>query len=367
MPPRLNIPPVTRVVLVVLLLQSVLSAAVRYRQWSAHSEIVVEWLTLIPQLSLFYPWTFLTATLVENNIFTLAIAGLTLYHGGKYLERAWSSREFAKFLLVASLIPNTLTFLTLVTLFTITRNERWTLTTIAGTIPLQISFLVAFSQLVPAHTVTLFRGVLSLRVPKFPLIYIGIVAVLSLTPLLTSASLFLSIFGLLASWTYLRFYKTIFPDLDSSQPASMRGDASETFAFAEFFPGPVKPFVAAITEPIFNLLVAMRICTPFSQADISAAQGGNFIQRSGHGGVRAEAERRRALALKVLDQRLHAATAGPSSGSRSQSQPPNQPGGSGVHTHQQPNAQAAMTSQPTTVLGETNYNPDHDHTDKSDS
>ncbi|KAI0385383.1 DUF1751-domain-containing protein [Hypomontagnella monticulosa] len=367
MPPRLNIPPVTRVVLVVLLLQSVLSAAVRYRQWSAHSEIVVEWLTLIPQLSLFYPWTFLTATLVENNIFTLAIAGLTLYHGGRYLERAWSSREFAKFLLVASLIPNTLTFLVLVTLFTITRNESWTLTTIAGTIPLQISFLVAFSQLVPAHTVTLFRGVLSLRVPRFPLIYIGLVSVLSLTPLLTSASLLLALFGLLASWTYLRFYKTVFPDLDSSQPTSMRGDASETFAFSEFFPGPVKPFVSAITDQIFSILVAMRICTPFSQADISAAQGGNFVQRTAHGGVRAEAERRRALALKVLDQRLHAATAGTSSTSRGQSQPPNQPSGPTVQTQPQTSAQAAMTSQPSTVLGETNYNPDQDHIDKGES
>ncbi|KAI1136722.1 DUF1751-domain-containing protein [Hypoxylon sp. FL0543] len=367
MPPRLNIPPVTRVVLVVLLLQSVLSAAVRYRQWSAHSEIVVEWLTLIPQLSLFYPWTFLSATLVENNIFTLGIALLTLYHGGKYLERAWSSREFAKFLLVASLIPNTLTFLVLVTLFTITRNEDWTLMTIAGTIPLQISFLVAFSQLVPAHTVTLFRGVLSMRVPRFPLLYIGVVTILSITPLLTSASLLLAIFGLLASWTYLRFYKTVFPDLDSSQPTSLRGDASETFAFAEFFPGPLKPFVAAITDQIFNLLVAMRICTPFSQADISAAaQGGNFVQRSGHGGVRAEAERRRALALKVLDQRLHAATGGPSSAGRSQSNPPSQPSGPTISTQPQPNTQAAMTSQPTTVLGETNYNPDQDHIGKGD-
>ncbi|KAI2632082.1 eukaryotic integral membrane protein-domain-containing protein [Hypoxylon sp. NC1633] len=368
MAPRLNIPPVTRVVLVVLLLQSVLSAAVRYRQWSAHSEIVVEWLSLIPQLSLFYPWTFLTATLVENNIFTLAIAGFTLYHGGRYLERAWSSRELAKFLLVASLIPNTLTFLVLVTLFTVTRDESWTLTTIAGTIPVQISFLVAFSQLVPAHTVTLFRGVLSLRVPRFPLLYIGLVFVLSLTPLLSSASLLLALFGLLASWTYLRFYKAVFPDLDSSQPTSMRGDASETFAFAEFFPGPVKPFVSMITDPIFNALVAMRICTPFSQADISAAHGGNFMQRTAHGGVRAEAERRRALALKVLDQRLHAATttAGSSSGPRSQSQPPIQPSGPTIQTQPQPNIQAAMTSQPTEVFGETSYNPDQDHNERGD-
>lgn len=127
MPPRINIPPVTRVLLIALLLQSVLSAAVRYRQWSANSEIVVEWLTLVPQLSLFYPWTFVTTTLVENNIFTLGIAGLTLFQGGRYLERAWSSREFAKFLLVVSLIPNALSFLFLVAAFTLTRNERWTL------------------------------------------------------------------------------------------------------------------------------------------------------------------------------------------------------------------------------------------------
>ncbi|KAI1506477.1 eukaryotic integral membrane protein-domain-containing protein [Biscogniauxia marginata] len=365
MPPRLNIPPVTRILLGVLLLQSVLSTAIRYRQWSAHSEIVVEWLTLVPQLSLFYPWTFVTTTLVENNIFTLAIAGVTLYHGGRYLERAWSSREFAKFLLVVSLIPNLLCFLVLVTFFTVTRNERWTLTTIAGTIPLQISFLVAFSQLVPAHTVTIFRGVLSMRVPRFPLLYVGLVTILSLTPLLTSASFFLAIFGLITSWTYLRFYKTIFPDLDSSQPTSMRGDASETFAFAEFFPGPVKPFVAAFTDQVFNVLVAMGICTPFSQADISAAHGSTFLQRTAPGGVRAEAERRRALALKVLDQRLHAATASPAG--RGQSQNPIQSSGSTIQTQPQPNTQAAMTSQPTNILGETNYDPDHDNIEKGDS
>ncbi|CAJ2511641.1 Uu.00g072660.m01.CDS01 [Anthostomella pinea] len=366
MPPRLNIPPVTRVLLVVLLTQSVLSAAVRYRQWSAHSEIVVEWLTLVPQLSLFYPWTFVTTTLVENNILTLGIAGVTLYHGGKYLERAWSSREFAKFLLVVSLIPNALCFFVLIIFFTVTRNEMWTLTTIAGTIPLQISFLVAFSQLVPAHTVTLFRGVLSMRVPRFPLIYTGVVTILALTPILTSASLFLAVFGLITSWTYLRFYKTVFPDLDTSQPMSMRGDASETFAFAEFFPAPAKPFVSAFTDQIFNVLVAMRACTPFSQADMSIASGNTLLQRSapGPGGVRAEAERRRALALKVLDQRLHAATA---STPRSQSTLPAQPSGPPIQTQPQANVQAAMTSQPGTMLGETSYNSDQDNGEKENS
>lgn len=275
------------------------------------------------------------------------------------------------------------------------------MTTIAGTIPLQISFLVAFSQLVPAHTVTLFRGILSLRVPRFPLVYLGLVLILSLTPLLTLASFLLAVFGLLTSWTYLRFYKTVFPDLDSSQtPYSLRGDASETFAFAEFFPAPAKPLVAALGDQIFNVLVALRLCTPFSQAEVSAA-GGNSggyhpysHRNAAPGSARAEAERRRALALRALDQKLHAATAGrggaagsasagaaaggaSGAGGRSVSPAPpppavtaDPPPTTGPTVLQQPvsNNQTAMTSRPSDgMLGETTYTPDHDDGDKSES
>lgn len=126
MPPRINIPPVSRILLIALGLQSILSAGIRYRQWTANSEIVIPYLNLVPQLSLIYPWTFLTTTLVESNVFTFSIACLTLYHGGRYLERAWSSREFAKFLIVVALVPNTLCFATMILFFTFTRDERWT-------------------------------------------------------------------------------------------------------------------------------------------------------------------------------------------------------------------------------------------------
>jgi hypothetical protein len=126
MPPRINIPPITRALLIALLFQSFLSAAIRYRQWTEDSHIVIPYLTLVPQLSLVYPWTFLTSALVEGNIFTLAISGLTLYHGGRYLERAWSSADLAKFLVLVTVIPNVLTFLVMVLFFTLTRNESWT-------------------------------------------------------------------------------------------------------------------------------------------------------------------------------------------------------------------------------------------------
>lgn len=180
---------------------------------------------------------------------------------------------------------------------------------------------------------------------------------MSLTPLLSSAAFWLAIFGFLTSWTYLRFYKTVFPDLESSQPASLRGDASETFAFAEFFPNPVKPFVAAFADQVFEALVAVRVCTPFSQADVSAARGDSFLQRGTPGSARAEAERRRAIALKALDQRLHAASS--HSTTRGSSNPPSHPSGPAVETQPQPSTQTAMTSQPGQMLGETKFEPDH--------
>lgn len=232
---------------------------------------------------------------------------------------------------------------------------NFSLTSISGGVSIQVAFLVAFSQLIPAHTVTLFRGILSLKVPRLPLLYIGLVTVLSLTPLLTRAAVWQASFGFLSSWTYLRFYKTVFPDLDSSQPASLRGDASETFAFAEFFPGPVKPFVAGLAEQVFNILVMMRLCVPFSHADMSISRGERSLQRGTPGSARAEAERRRALALKALDQRLSAASAG------AQSKAPAQPSGPTVQIQPQPSAHTAMASKSDGILGETRFEPDDDN------
>lgn len=50
----------------------------------------------------------------------------------------------------------------------------------------------------------------------------------------------------------------------------------------------------------------VKICTPFSAQPRGEP---SFVQRGTPGSARAEAERRRALALKALDQRLNAVTA----------------------------------------------------------
>lgn len=105
---RINLPPATRVFLVSLLALSLLYNVARWRQIGVtpNTNPIVPYLTLVPSEFLYYPWTLFTATFVEQNIFTVLLNSATLLYGGKYLERAWGSSEFGKFILIVSVIPN---------------------------------------------------------------------------------------------------------------------------------------------------------------------------------------------------------------------------------------------------------------------
>ena len=186
---------------------------------------------------------------------------------------------------------------------------------------LQGAFLVAFKQLVPEHTVTISKGLIRIRVKHFPALFLAANTTSGIV-FGTDTALVLAWLGFLTSWIYLRFYKRQ-PELSSPATGGneLRGDASETFAFASFWPDAVQPAVAAISDSLYNALVALHVCTPFSAEEIESSneqatargEGGlpSLLEagsRRGGGGKREEAERRRALALKVLDQRLQAAS-----------------------------------------------------------
>ena len=124
--PRINLPPLTRLLLVALLSLSALNAGLRTRKWTqsldatpsptaptnylSRPEWAIPYLVLIPTTSIRFPWTVLTGALVENNVVALAISGSVLWFGGRYLERAWGSTEFGKFVLFVTMIPNLFTF-----------------------------------------------------------------------------------------------------------------------------------------------------------------------------------------------------------------------------------------------------------------
>jgi len=101
----------------------------------------------------------------------------------------------------------------------------------------------------------------------------------------------------------------------------VKGDASETFAFVQFFPDSIQAIISPLVNSIWKLMVGFKVIVPFSEEAIEAgnvqasarAENGlpnmmnNMQVGEGAGGRREEAERRRAITLKALDQRLSAA------------------------------------------------------------
>lgn len=209
-----------------------------------------------------------------------------------------------------------------------------------------------------------------MRVKHFPALFLLLNAIGGIV-FGTDTAAILSWLGIMTSWTYLRFYKRQ-PDLSgtSTSELGIKGDASETFAFAYFFPDSLQPPISFVSDKVYTVLVSLRICTPFSDEDVASgneqamARGEaglpNLLQNGGRvgggargSGKREEAERRRAIALKALDQRLQAATAGRNQ-PRSTPTPP-------------PQSQSQQQSRPVTpaipkgqsMLGETNYTPEN--------
>jgi membrane associated rhomboid family serine protease len=123
---RINLPPCTRTLLIVLigltLLNDILlpNAALAFFTRIGHGS---PYLSLVPGRSFKFPWTMLTATFVEQNIFGLLVTGLTVFFGGRYLERAWGTYEFAKFIAIISLIPNLACFLLYLVLYGVSHTQ----------------------------------------------------------------------------------------------------------------------------------------------------------------------------------------------------------------------------------------------------
>ena len=125
---RLNLPPITRGLLAATLGCTLLNFALRPQSsWVEKVEQPligvgngVPYLTIVPGKSVVYPWVFALATVVEQNLAGLIINTATLFYGGRYLERAWGEKEFAKFILFVAMVPNLLSFLLYLAAYVVT-------------------------------------------------------------------------------------------------------------------------------------------------------------------------------------------------------------------------------------------------------
>ncbi|KAJ7040429.1 eukaryotic integral membrane protein-domain-containing protein [Mycena alexandri] len=292
-----SIPPVTRGFTAATIVSSLFYAWLR---WSGTTS--TPYLTVVPGSSLFYPWTFVTSVLVETSIF-------------EYLERLWGSIETLKFIAVSVGFSNIIAFGFNWIEFMFTKDADTFLYGMQyhGQMALQIAILVAFTQLIPEHQVQVL-GVLKARVKTLPMAYLTVSTVM--TFLGFQCPWIIIQFGWFVGWIYLRFYKK--NTGDSVGGIDTYGDRSETFSLISWFPPFVHYPLSLLGNFVHSLATRLHLI-PAAGADL---ESGLYSQVPGS--ARAEAERRRAMALKALDQRL-ANTAAPPATAGQSSSPPKAP------------------------------------------
>jgi len=293
------IPPATRAYTAATVFFSLLYYVL---SWSGYS---APYLVLVPGSSIFYPWTFLTSAFVETTVVELLFTLLVIPASLRYLERLWGAVELLKFIAVTITVSNIIAFglnwieYIVLRLPVFLYGQQY-----HGQMALQIGVLVAFRQIIPEHQVQLF-GVLKARVKTLPMAYVTFSTVMCIIGF--QCPFIVIQFGWLVSYIWLRFYKKNIGDLGGGP---LYGDRSETFAFITWFP----PLIHGPLTWLSN--TAYMLASRFHLIPL----GGSDVESGGYaavpGGARAEAERRRAMALKALDQRLAGATSLPASPQR---------------------------------------------------
>lgn len=298
-----SVPPVTRFFTAATLVSSILYLWIR---WTTGSTPVA-YLTLVPGTSLFFPWTFATSALVEISVIELIISLLVIPASLAYFERLWGTVETLKFIIVCVTGPNIIGCAFNWIEFAVTRNAELFLYGMEyhGQMALFISLLVSFTQVIPEHQVQIL-GFIKARVKRLPMAYLTFSTIMTLLGF--QSPYILIQFGWFVSWIYLRFYKRNVGD--SLGGVVSYGDRSETFALTSWFPPFLHTPLSMLGNTVYKLATRFHLLPTSVPHDI---ESGGYSQVPG--GARAEAERRRALALKALDQRL----ANSSSGSPTQS------------------------------------------------
>jgi len=286
-----SIPPLTRAFTAATVISSLIYA---WLCWSNGPDNTIPYLTLVPGSSLFYPWTLATSALVEISVFEFIATILVIPPSLRYLERLWGSIETLKFILVSIVVPNIIALVFNWLEFIVTRNADLFLYGMQyhGQMALQTAILVAFTQIIPEHQVQVL-GIIKARVKSLPMAYLTFSTVMTFIGF--QCPFIIIQFGWLVSWIYLRFYKKNIGDTIGGESY---GDRSETFAFVYWFPPFIHYPISLLSNSVHSTATRFHLI-PLPGTDIET---GSYSQLPG--GARAEAERRRAMALKALDQRI---------------------------------------------------------------
>eukprot|EP00039_Didymoeca_costata_P025506 m.13642 g.13642 ORF g.13642 m.13642 type:complete len:357 (+) comp4890_c0_seq1:289-1359(+) len=240
-------------------------------------------------------WTLATGGFVETNILLLVGDLVALAFAGGMFEPLWGTLEYAKFIVLVNVFTCLGTALTYITLYALRQNLEFLFFPSGGFCGfwgVLAGYLVAFKQAYPQRRFTVGGLGLALDCRLGPLLFISMLGAMYGIDIMNGSSPLMAAHGALASWIYLRYYQ---------EKDGQRGDPSEAFTFADFFPAYLQPGVVILSNRVFKLAVFIRLCPKKPlQYDLSAPSS---IKITLPGASKSDAERRRQIALRDLESR----------------------------------------------------------------
>ncbi|XP_061830477.1 transmembrane protein 115 [Nerophis lumbriciformis] len=240
----------------------------------------------------FWVWTLVTHGLVEQHVWGVAANVGTVMACGRLLEPLWGALELLIFFAVVNVSAGLLAGLSYLFTYAATFNLDFLFAVrVHGVAGFLGGVLVALKQTMGDTTVL---RVPQVRLKAAPALVLLLLALLRLSGLLeSSAPLAAYSYGAFSGWVYLRFYQ---------RHSRGRGDMSDHFAFASFFPEALQPVVGLLAGLVHATLVKVKVCRKMvKRYDVGAPSS---ITISLPGTDPQDAERRRQLALKALNERL---------------------------------------------------------------
>ncbi|XP_062211330.1 rhomboid-like protein 19 [Phragmites australis] len=249
--------------------------------------LATSYLALIPARTIPFAWNLVTAGYIEQTIpgVIVSILGLLLF--GKSLEPLWGAKELLKFIFIVNLSTSVCVFVTAIVFYYITQEESYLYTPLSGFYGVLSGLLVGIKQILPDQELSLL--VLKIKAKWIPSIVAFSSVAVSFFLKESISYLPIILFGIYMSWIYLRYFQ-------KRLEVGLKGDPSDEFSFASFFPGFLRPILDPIAS-IFHKLLCGRY--ERSEATGQTLDGSQFP-----GSCSIEANRRRERGQRALEQRL---------------------------------------------------------------
>ncbi|KAL5281849.1 TMEM115 family protein [Megaselia abdita] len=264
-------------------------------------------------------WTTVTFCFIELHWYEVVVDFVSLSLCAKLLEPLWGRKEMLKFFGIINLGVAFLSMFYYLLLYASTRNSKFLFEVqIHGLAGFIASLSVAVRQILPDHLIlkTKWGFVTNRHVPLmivlFSIMFWSLNVFDGTNPVMLCA-------GALCSWIYLRFFQKHY---------NGRGDSSENFSFASFFPTFMQKYLNVVLNPIYICCLRFGVIKKpeTSKLPSNSSQLMMVSVADPH-----DIERRRQIAMKALNDRLkHTGDNSRTSVPRSFPRPNT---GGGVHSH----------------------------------